>query len=265
MQPLHQMPRKTRRRRPIYAILTLIAGLFIFYRIFESSIRDIWSSWEPSGPVPRFNAFIDQKGNYLPFIHYKILQLAAADETYDLTAMREFLEAQTELQQYFKLLPQYLYYIPLAHLKNQTKLHADQIAILVKEQNILDQDETSVNCRVKPELYIDKQEIRLPVEITDPEYIKDLQDYRVRWNQSFGDLIVEQFSQFYITIAHQYKTIPSKSVENQLKETLKKWETYGFEIILDPIELFSLKDVVTLSALVPDIDMDSYELFYSNV
>lgn len=263
MQKLNHMPRKTRRRRLVYLFTVLILGIYILLKVFPDSIKSIWPFSNSDEPARPFNHLIRQDGEYLPFFGYKVVQLVTPDESYDLTSMREFLQAHSELQEYFKLVPYYTYHITLTNLKNQTRFNEDQVSLLIKEQNSLDQDETSVVCHTKKGLYIEQNEIRLPVEVNNAQYLNSLRNHQRRWDQNFGDLIVEQFSNFYITLAHQYKPIRSKNVKNHMKEILDKWDTYPFEIPLDPIEFFSYTDAVTYSALLPDIDMDSYELFYS--
>lgn len=256
MQKFNRMPRKTRRRL-IYFFTVSVLSIYICSKVFRVKTE------VPDEIAPPFNHLIRQDGTYLPFSGFKIVQLVTPEESYDLASMKEFLQVHTEIEEYFKLAPHYTYHITLTNLVNQTRLNEDQVSLLIKEQNTIDQDETSVIAHAKIGLYIDQNEIRLPVVVNNAAYLNALRTYQKHWEENFGDLIVEQFSNFYITLAHQYKPIRSPSIKSQIKEILDKWDTYPFEILLDPIEFFSYTNIISYAALLPDVDMDSYELLYS--
>jgi hypothetical protein len=196
-----------------------------------------------------YNAYIDQKGKYLPYSGYKILQLVKKPIPSELTDLITFLTQQNGLNLYFKLIPEDAYHITLTNLKNKTLYEKNQLQILKQEQELLDKDDIAVTCSAKQLLLINNTEIRMEIEMENND---QLEEYQKRWNKKFPTLIIEHHTSFYLTLAYQYQNIPNKDIFDELNEGLKQWQLV-IEIPLDPIEICSYTDVITYSALVSDL------------
>jgi hypothetical protein len=104
---------------------------------------------------------------------------------------------------------------------------------------------------------IHKREIRMQIELTDSNYLNTLKEYQQRWKEKFPGLIIEQYTSFYITLAHQYQDIPNKESFIQLEYRVKLWQESIANIQLDPIEICSYNNLITYTAILPDESKDN--------
>ena len=223
-----------------------LAAILISFYLFNKTRRSSLGSIEFTTP---YNEYIDQNGNFLPYSGYKILQFASNFASQKNLELYHFLDQRSDFKTYFKLIPPHAYHITLTNLKNKTVYTSNDLKVLKEEQELLDKDVIPLRCSGKQLLIINKKEIRLEIELSDSNYTKDFQK---RWSDKFPELIVEHYTTFYVTIAYQYKDIPTGDTLYQLQVALKEWKSLPIEIDLDPPEICSYKDVISYTVLIPD-------------
>ena len=246
-------PRQARIRRFVFYLGIYSIVIFIFlaaHHYYDGNYSHFFLSTKS---VSSYNEYIDQNGNYLPYSGYKILQLVSNYVPDKLTELYNYLNRQDELKLYFALVPKARYHVTLVNLKNKI-LHDDkQLEILKQEQLLLDKDETSTTCTGKSLSIIDKNEIRMEIDLVDSYVQSQLKDYQKRWNEKFPELILEPYTSFYVTVAYQYKDIPDKDIFNRLDKLLKEWIQLPINLELDPLEICSYTNLINHTPVTPDI------------
>lgn len=199
----------------------------------------------PAEPAPLYNSFIDQSGNYVQKTKYKINQFVGHPLPKLFQDLHSYLSQQDELLLYFKLVPQDSYHVVLTDLENDTR-YGDLILKLLKgEQEMIEQMDTGTKCSGKQLVIIDKQELRLEVELEPDEKKSNIEEYQRRWSQNFPLLVVQHHKSFYITLAYQYRDFPHQDVALVLDKVLRDWKELPTDIILEPIVISAYSNLVS--------------------
>jgi len=253
MQKPNRISTQARVRRYVYYLAILTVLLFIFAQAHKYYSKHYLNEFDRLELTVPYNQYIDEKGRYLPYPGYKILQMVQDPISSDFLSLKNYLNEQIDLISYFKLVPSGAHHITLNNLKNQTTLTPNQLLILKTEQELIDRDQTMMSCLGKKLTMIDKREIRLEIQITDENFNDLFKKCQQRWNTKFPELIVERPKSFYITLAYQYRTIPHQDIYDELIKILKLWETYPIEIYLGPIEIAFYTTVISYTPVLSDI------------
>jgi hypothetical protein len=238
--------RKPPLRRLIFYLFIISTSIYIFTITRHSSSNQ--NSIQFTAP---YNTYIDQNGNYLPYSGIKIVQFVTNPASQQFVELSGYLDQQSLLTAFFKLAPLKTYHVTLTNLKAKVSDNDKDLQLIKKEQAFLDKDVISTKCHGKQLLLIDKNEIRLEIELTNLNNVTELQK---RWDGKLPDLIDQHCSSFYITLAHQYRDIPDKDIMFQLETVLKERKQFPTDIELDPIEICSYDNVINYKIIVPDSD-----------
>jgi hypothetical protein len=256
MQKPNKVSSQARLRRFVCHLGILTILLFIFARLHRYYVEYYSNSLDNLEIVVPYNEYIDEKAQFLPYPGYKILQFVEDPISPDFSSLTNYLNEQFDLTAYFKIVPSGIHHIILCNLKNHSKITQHQLSILRKEQELLDQEETTTSCFGKKLYMIDKREIRLEIELTDEKFLDSYKKYQKRWDEQFGKLIIERPTSFYLTLAYQYREIPHRDIYDELIKVLKLWETLPIEINLGPIEIASYANMISHTAVLSDVVFD---------
>jgi hypothetical protein len=251
----NMIPRKMNIRRLAYylGIFTISSYVFfITHRYYSEKYADPLSS---ISTVPAYNKLIDQKGDFLPHHGYEILQFVVNPVSDKFMELFSYLSQQDEMNQYFRFVPKSTYHITLAKLVDKRSYDKQTLDKLIEEQEILDSEDTYSLCNGKQVLLIDKQELRLEIELTSDLVLANVKKIQTRWSEYYPKLITPQYSSFYITLAYQYKDIPNKETYNRLEKILKDWPQFPVDIELGPIEICSYSNLISYVVLLSDEDI----------
>ncbi len=245
-------PRHSQFRRYVYWLTIFTMFFYLFARVHRYSPKSFLNHSGLLQSPLQYSEYIDPNGNFLAYSGYKILQLIKGPIPPDLADLNTYLTQQNELKLYFQFVPIKAFHITLTSLTSAIPYRDDQVEVLKKEQDLLDTYDTETACMGKQLLIIDRNEIRLEIDITNEYFHDHLKVYQNRWNEKFPELITAHHASFYVTLAYQYRQIPSQEIFNQLDEILKRWQLFPIFLQLDPIEICSFNDLITYTAITND-------------
>ncbi|CAF1354379.1 unnamed protein product [Adineta ricciae] len=234
--------------------LFYVSCLFIGICLVINQIRQYRT--EPNAivykPGPDIDLYVDANGSFIHHMKYEILQFVEIPLQDRFNEFYNYVDQQTELKDYFTFVPQTAYHITLTTLKDEISENEEHIKTLIREQQTLDKDETFTLCLGKQVYNLEQKEIRIELEFQNNFLEQNITKYQKRWTNTFPDLIVEHRKTFYVTIAYQYKTIPSKEMFDQFNEIIQNWQDFTFEVYVEPIEICSYADLLLYKPIVPD-------------
>lgn len=216
-----------------------IISLYIFRGFLNSSSYPI-----SNHTLSSYNNFIERNGKYVSITSYKIVQYIKTPISDEFNKFTTLLRTHDHMKQYFRSIPTDSYYITLADLKQGAKLEKDDLEILKAEQEFLDKNNTTTICFNKDISLVHTYDIRMDIELPE-NYLNALNKHQQRWNTSFPQLITEQYTSYYITLASQLKDIRNTKIFMELVGTLQTWETMTYNLELGPIMICLYTNLIT--------------------
>ncbi len=257
MQRLGKASNLSRMRRCIFELGILAIIFFTFGSIYHYYTQYKLSSFDFLETAEPYNEYIDGKAQYLSYSGYKILQHFEDPVSPDFSALVGYLSEQFDFVTYFTIVHYGVHHITLSNLKNRTSITRHQLSVLKEEQELLDQDHTTMTALGKRLYMINGREIRLEIELNDKGFLELYKKYKTRWDEKFGEIIIERPKSFYITLAYQYREIPHQDIHEEVIKILKLWETYPIEINFGPIEIVSYKNMMSYTPVLSDLNVDT--------
>ncbi|CAF3395446.1 unnamed protein product [Rotaria sp. Silwood1] len=241
-------------RRTVYYLFIIITITYIVYKTYDYYDEGYFNIFDSSDPIKRYNKYTYKTGDLIPVSGYKILQSVADPSSQKIHELYTHLDGYNELKDYFIFFPEEFYHITLTKLINNLSITDKQLEKLENEQDLLDKNNTQTKCIAKKLRFIDKNEIRLEVELKNDYIDGYLKHLRKRWDENFSELITEHCTSFYIPLAYQYKDIPNEYLLNRFNETLEQWHDIPFEIELNSIDICSYASLLNYDTILADVD-----------
>ncbi|CAF1421252.1 unnamed protein product [Adineta steineri] len=199
-------------------------------------------------PKPKIVA---EDGSFVTNPGYEIAQFVVVPLKEKFTELFNTLD-QSEIKDYFTMVPQSAYHITLAKLTNTAGNDQHNFQLLVREQQVLDARDTFTKVLAKDISIVNDNEIRVAVDFSSAFIDKVLKKAQKRWKNHFAHIIAKMHRSFYITIAYQYKPIPDRETLDRIETTLKSAQQFPFDVEIDPIEILASHDAVSFTPLLPD-------------
>ncbi|CAF2385574.1 unnamed protein product [Rotaria sp. Silwood2] len=243
-------------RRTVYGSCTTLIFIYIVFGVYRYYYQGYFEFYDSTDPIKPYNKYTTIHGGLIPVSGYKILQSVANPSLQRIHDLYTYLNENKELKDYFILVPEDSYHITLTRLTNTLSIKESQLQKLEEEQELLDKNNPYIKCVGKKLLLIEKNEIRLQIELNNKYidgYIKNLQK---RWNNNFPKLITKHCTSFYIPLAYQYKDIPNQDILNRFNEALQQWYEMPIDVQLDPIEICSYSNLFAYEPILADYGED---------
>lgn len=220
----------------IFCIIVFIPVQYQFqYKFGYSEIHS--STSESKQRAAPYTKYTDQDGEWLPFHQYRILQHVVNPLAQTFQDFYAFFDSNDEWKLYFKYLPIDSYHVTLAELKNASEIDEEDLKLLRNEQDYLDSTRVDISVKGVRLVFLDQLEIRVEVEFPNDHFEQRLKPLQNRWKEKFPSLMVEVNEKFFVTLAVQYRDLPSDEMKQKIREALKQWEQWTLAIELDPIEI----------------------------
>ena len=236
-------------RRLFYVSCLFMGICLVIYQLHEYRTEQNTIVYEPGSDI---DLYISANGSFIHHMKYEILQFVEIPLQDRFNEFYNYLDQQSDFKDYFTFVPQTAYHITLTTLKDEISEDEKHVQTLIREQQALDKDETFTFCLGKQVYNIDQKEIRVEIEFQNNFFENNITTYQNRWTKAFPDLIVEHRNTFYVTIAYQYKPIPTKEMFDQFNEIIQNWQDFTFEVYVEPIEICSYADLLLYKPIVPD-------------
>ena len=243
----------TRCRRLILELSILAIVCLVIGKIYQRYTKYASYSLDTFDTAVPYNEYIDEKAQFLSYPGYKILQHVEEPISMDFSSLVAYLGEQLDFISYFTLVHHGVHHITLTNLKNQTSISRLQLSTLKEEQELLDKKETTTSAVGKRLYMIDKREVRLEIELINEEFLRSYKEYQKRWDDKFGELIIDRPTSFYLTLAYQYREIPHPDIREEIMKILRLWETLPIEINLGPIEIVSYRNIMSYTPVLSDL------------